>query len=141
MRASGVGVCVSLTLLLGGCASIIDGSSQEIAVNSNPAAADCALVREGAVIGRVNPTPGATVVKKTKHDIAVKCSKAGYQDATYLDHSGIEGSTWGNIVLGGGIGWAIDSASGSDNAYESPVNITLVPVGATEPPRPAQPAQ
>lgn len=38
------------------------------------------------------------------------------------------GATFGNIVLGGGIGWAIDSASGADNKYTSPVNITLVPV-------------
>ncbi len=29
---------------------------------------------------------------------------------------------------GGGIGWAIDSASGADNKYTSPVNITLVPL-------------
>jgi len=32
-----------------------------------------------------------------------------------------------NIILGGGIGWAIDSASGADNKYESPITITLVP--------------
>jgi hypothetical protein len=35
---------------------------------------------------------------------------------------------WGDgwqYHLGGGIGWAVDSASRADNKYESPVNITL----------------
>ena len=31
------------------------------------------------------------------------------------------------IILGGGIGWAIDSARGADNKYDSPINITLAP--------------
>ncbi|MFN4088863.1 MAG: hypothetical protein ACK4QW_07435 [Alphaproteobacteria bacterium] len=50
----------------------------------------------------------------------------------------------GNIILGGGIGWAIDSASGADNKYTSPVNMTLVPLSApppapqySHPPKPA----
>ena len=38
-----------------------------------------------------------------------------------------------NIILGGGIGWAIDSASGADNKYTSPVNLTLVPLDAPAP--------
>jgi len=37
---------------------------------------------------------------------------------------------FGNIVLGGGIGWAIDSASGADNKYDGVVNVTLVPASA-----------
>jgi hypothetical protein len=119
-------VLVSLTVT--GCASIIEGTSQEISINTNPAGADCALKRQDQVIARVNPTPAATTIKKTKHDITILCDKAGYQEATYLNHSGAAGATFGNIVLGGGIGWAIDSASGADNKYDSPVNITLVPV-------------
>lgn len=112
---------------LGACSSIIEGTSQEIVVNTNPAGADCALVREGVVIGRVNPTPGAVTIKKTKHDITIKCDKDGFEQATYFNKSGAAGATFGNIILGGGIGWAIDSASGADNKYDSPVNITMVP--------------
>jgi hypothetical protein len=96
-------------------------------VNTNPAGADCALNREGTTIAHVAPTPGATTIKMTKHDITIVCTKEGFQEATYLNHSGAAGATFGNIVLGGGIGWAIDSASGSDNKYDSPVNITLAP--------------
>jgi hypothetical protein len=118
-------LAVSLLTFTASCASIIDGTSQEVMINTNPAGADCALEREGAVIARVNPTPAATTIKKTKHDITIKCTKEGYEESTYLNNSGSAGATWGNIVAGGGIGWAVDSAAGADNKYESPVNITL----------------
>jgi hypothetical protein len=114
-----------------GCASIIEGTSQTITLNTNPPGANCALVREGIVIGRVAPTPGSVVIEKTKHDITITCTKEGYQEATYLNHSGAAGATFGNIILGGGIGWAIDSASGADNKYDSPVNMTMVPEPAS----------
>lgn len=122
-------------MLLAGCSSIIEGTSQEIIINTNPPGADCSLVREGISIAHVNPTPGATTIKKTKHDITIECVLEGYQKATFLNNSGAAGATFGNIVLGGGIGWAIDSASGSDNKYESPVNITFVPDEDDEKPR------
>lgn len=122
-----------MALGLGACSSIIEGTSQELLVNTNPQGADCALEREGITIARVSPTPGATTVKKTKHDILVKCSKEGFHEATYFNKSDIAGATVGNIILGGGIGWAIDSASGADNKYETPMTITLVPLGESSP--------
>jgi hypothetical protein len=125
------------TFCMSGCASVIEGTSQEILVNTNPASANCVLEREGNVIARVQQTPGGATIKKTKHDITIRCSKDGYQEATFLDHSGAAGATFGNIVLGGGIGWAVDSASGADNKYESPVNISLVPTTVAPAPAPA----
>jgi hypothetical protein len=121
---------------LAGCSSVIEGTSQEILVNTNPAGANCALEREGNVIARIPQTPGGATIKKTKHDITVRCTKDGFQEATYLDHSGAAGATFGNIVLGGGVGWAIDSASGADNKYDSPVNVSLVPATPTDGPAP-----
>ena len=102
-----------------GCSSIIDGTSQEIFVNTNPPGADCSLNREGIVIARINPTPAATTIKKTKHDMTIVCNLEGYHEATYFNNSGVAGATFGNIILGGGIGWAIDSAAGADNKYTS----------------------
>jgi hypothetical protein len=52
----------------------------------------------------------------------------------------VAGATFGNIVLGRAIGWAIDSASGADNKYESPVNLTLVPEVALQSPTAQAPA-
>lgn len=115
-----------LAILLSGCSSIVEGTSQEIVVNTTPDGANCAFLREGQVIGRINPTPGAVTIKKSKHDITIECTKAGYKKATFFNKSDVAGATVGNIIAGGGIGWAIDSASGADNKYTSPVNITLV---------------
>jgi hypothetical protein len=49
---------VAVSCALGGCSSVIEGTSQEILVNTNPVGADCQLVREGNVIARVATTPG-----------------------------------------------------------------------------------
>ena len=86
-------------------------------------------MRDGKVIGSVK-TPGGLVVKKTKDDIHVTCKEDGYQDSTGFLKSGIEGETWGNIILGGGIGWAVDSAAGADNEYPDHITITMVPATA-----------
>jgi len=121
--------------LMTACSSIIEGTSQEIVVNTSPSGADCGLERENIVIARISPTPGATTIKKTKYDMIIKCDLEGYHQSTYFNKSDVAGATVGNIILGGGIGWAIDSASGADNKYESPVNIPMVPLSE---PKPAQ---
>lgn len=114
-------------IALTGCSSIVEGTTQNLLVNTNPAGASCAVMREGVNIGTVPNTPGTVMVKKTKHDITVVCAMSGYQQATYINKSGAAGATFGNIILGGGIGWAVDSATGADNKYDSHMNITMVP--------------
>ena len=120
-------VLISAVSALVGCSSIVEGTSQDITVNTSPSGADCSLERNGIAIARVNPTPGSAYVKKTKDDIIIKCNKTGYKEASYFNKSDVAGATVGNVLLGGGIGWIIDSASGADNKYESPVNIYMVP--------------
>ena len=122
-----ISCAVVCLFVLSSCSSIIEGTSQEILVNTNPSGANCSLERQGVSIARIDPTPGAATIKKTKHDMTIRCTKKGYQEATHFNKSGSAGATFGNIVAGGGIGWAVDSASGADNKYDSPVNITLVP--------------
>jgi hypothetical protein len=114
-----------LALTLTGCSSVIEGRSQEIMVNTTPAGASCTLLRHDETLGTINPTPGSLYIEKTKYDITITCNKKGYETATYLNHSGVAGATVGNIILGGGIGWAVDSATGADNKYDTPVNISL----------------
>lgn len=120
-------------LLLSACSSILSGTSQEIAVNTDPNGAHCSLQREGVVIAEVPSTPGAVKVQKTKHDITILCDKDGYQQAAYRNKSGVDGMTLGNIVAGGLVGWGIDSATGADNKYDGTVNLRLVPLAAPTP--------
>lgn len=118
-------IITAAVLLLSACSSIVEGTSQELVINTTPEGANCELEREGQIIGRVNPTPGGITIKKSKHDITVTCTKAGYEKATFFNKSDVAGATVGNIILGGGIGWAIDSANGADNKYTTPMNINL----------------
>ncbi len=119
---------------LSACSSIVEGTSQQITVVTNPPGAACKFLRNAEILGAVNPTLGGLLVKKTKHHIEVVCEKDGYDEARYLNKSGIQEATFGNLILGGGIGWAIDSASGADNKYESAVNITLPAKGTAATP-------
>jgi hypothetical protein len=132
-------------LATAGCSSIIEGTSQEIAIETSPPGATCALYREDRKIGEISPSPGTLLVRKSKYDIIVVCVKDGYQQAIRLDHSGTAATTVANLVLSAGIGWAMDSVSGADNKYDSPINVTLVPTEAaaatseaTSPPLPAR---
>ena len=121
--------CSLALIALSGCATIFDGTTQTITINTNPSGADCTLNRNGAVIGHVSPTPASMNIEKTKDDITILCNKFGFEQATYLNHSGVAGATYADIIGGGLglIGWGIDSSTGSDNKYDSPVNMTLVP--------------
>lgn len=111
-------------LLLSGCSSIVDGHSQTLTFQSNPEGAECTLNRNGATLTKLT-TPGQFRVDKTKYDIHVTCSKEGYEDATHFIKSDIAGATFGNIILGGGIGWIVDSATGADNKYQEMNVITM----------------
>lgn len=108
------------------CASIVSGTEQVIEVTSIPSDAKCDLERLGKIIGTVPSTPGSVKVDKTKDDITVICTKKGYEETKLINKSGNEGSTLGNVILGGGVGWAVDSARGADNKYTSPVNVVLI---------------
>lgn len=120
----GLGLC--------GCAAIFDGTTQDIAVNTNPPGAKCDFIRDGGVIGTIASTPASLNIRKTKHDLTIRCSKDGFDDATYQNHSGVAGATVADAlggVMTGGVAWAVDSASGADNKYDGVVNISLSPKG------------
>jgi uncharacterized protein YceK len=117
-----VGVCLS------GCASIIKGTDQSIAVTTPPATgAECILSsREGNWTVR---TPGAVTVQKSKEDIQVRCTKPGWQDAVATIPSDFQGWTLGNILIGGVIGLGVDAATGAINEYPHAFQVPMVPLG------------
>lgn len=131
MKPLSIAALAGSLVLLAACSSITQGTTQDITINTNPADASCELARQGQVIGSVGNTPGTANVDKTKHDITITCTKPGYQTATYINDSGWESGSGSagialDVLLTLGISSAIDSATGADNRYESPVNITLI---------------
>lgn len=83
-------------------------------------------------------------MRKLKYDIMIKCDKAGYQQAQYLNHSGttalIAANVAADIILTLGVSSIVDSANGADNKYDSAVNISMVPVAPAAPLAAAAPA-
>lgn len=127
-RSFRLSALVALGFGLSACSTIVEGTSQDIQINTKPVGASCDLIRDGVVIGTVDPTPGKVKVKKTKQNIQVVCEKEGYRQSTQSNKSGFAGATAGNILLGGLVGVAIDAASGAANKYDPEVNIVLEPV-------------
>ena len=134
-RSKALGALGATALALSACASVIEGTTQQIEVNTNPPGADCGLYREeGIRIAAIQKTPGKALIQKTKNDIWIVCVKPGYQQATYLNHSGVAGAAFVNVIGGvftlgisTAIGAAVDSSNGADNKYDSPVNVAMVP--------------
>ena len=131
MKIHSLATIAALGTALSGCASVLDGTSQEITVNTSPLGASCVFYREGVAIGTVPITPGVLNVKRRKYDIEIKCDKPGYAQATYRNHSGTSAMIAGNIaadlILTAGISSIVDSASGADNRYDPVVNLSLSP--------------
>ena len=133
MKSKSMAGLGALAVALSGCVSVFEGTSQDISVVTNPGAATCVFEREGMNIGTIPSTPGKLTVRKNKYDITVKCNKPGYQEAFYLNHSGVSATIAANVaadlILTAGISSIVDSATGADNKYDSVVNITMIPIG------------
>ena len=116
-------------LVLGGCASITNGTTQEISVSSDPDIADCTLTREGASLGTVT-TPGKVKVKRDTRTIRVDCIKEGHEDGRVYMNARYDAATAGNIILlpALSIGMAVDQASGASHRYDEAVMVRLVPL-------------
>jgi hypothetical protein len=87
-------------------------------------------------------TPGSTNVHKTKNDLSIDCTKAGYAPAHLVAASRFGGTTAGNLIAGGVIGIGIDAASGANYHYDSPITVTMSADAASAPagaPAPAAP--
>lgn len=112
---------------LGGCATIVSGTTQTIGVNTDPEGADCQFTRKGKLVGRVNPTPGTVQMGKDYESVAVLCRKEGFDDTAGVIGSEFQAMTLGNILLGGVIGVVVDVASGAMMKYPETVTFTLIP--------------
>ena len=64
-------IALAALALLPGCAALINGPTQDIAVNSDPPGAHCTMMREKAVIANIPQTPAVVRVNRSQADIVV----------------------------------------------------------------------
>lgn len=109
--------------LLTGCASVVNGTHQTIAIETTPTKdAHCALENNKGK-WYVTNTPASVVVHRSYKDLVVTCEKPGYDKSTTTVKSKTQAAVLGNLILGGGLGAGIDTINGS--AYEYPLQIKI----------------
>lgn len=112
---------------VGGCATIMNGTHQDVMFQSEP---------EGAVIkilgGRDCKTPCELEMKRGR-DAKIAFDLPGYRPEYVYVQSRLGGSTFGNIIAGGAIGGVLDVSNGASNRlYPRPVYIRLVPESSSD---------
>lgn len=120
-------LAVAVLMGMSACSSIVEGTTQTVTVITDPPGATCNLTRGGAIVAVANPTPASVMVEKSKDNISIACTKAEHLDGAGALASEFEGMTFGNILFGGIIGVAVDSASGAMNKYPASVTIVMPP--------------
>jgi hypothetical protein len=89
------------------CASIMTGRHQDLPVVSNPA---------GAIVtisGMKQVSPAIFVLNRKEPMYFVKIEKEGYEPVEITLKRDVNGWVWGNVLLGGLIGLAIDMSVGA----------------------------
>lgn len=120
----GLVMIVFVISFLTGCATIANGSNQNIFVNSEP---DSATIFVNNV--QYGITPSTIPIDRDKESVVVTIEKQGYETNECVLNSSMNGWVFGNLLFGGIPGFLIDMIGGS--AYEfSPddINIILEPI-------------
>jgi len=139
MKVYSLAAVAAVGAVLFGCATIVEGTTQSVSVNTAPEqGAQCALVNsEGTWYVT---TPGTTTVHKTKTDLDVTCTKAGFQNGHVVAYSHFGATTAANVIAGGVIGAGVDAFSGANYHYDSPISVPLGPPVSAQT-APASPVQ
>jgi hypothetical protein len=116
-------------LALGACASIIEGRTQNVQVNTNPALqADCIFKDKKGQEYRAR-VPGAVTVNRGDGPLLVQCYVQGGKGDSIVEET-LEPWALGNVLLGGVIGIAVDGYTGAYQKYPDQVTITLLADGS-----------
>jgi hypothetical protein len=111
-----------------GCATIVNGTTQPVAITSTPSGPRVSV--DGA--DQVYTTPANIELSRGK-DHLLSFSLAGYHPETFTVIHSMSGVVAGYILAGGLIGWGVDAAIGAqDKLTPETVQITLNPLRQDE---------
>ena len=119
---------LALAPLIAGCASVIEGTTQPIAISTSPEiGATCTASNANGEWSIV--TPSTITVKKSRTVLKIHCSKPGWQDATYFavgkwSKAGFVGELVPYVGL---INYAVDTSTGAMMVYPSSATIPMKP--------------
>ena len=121
-------IAMAVFTALTGCATIVKGTTQSVALET-PGAAGAKCTLTSSAVGSVTlVTPASVVLTKGSESVRVVCKKECFDDGVGLIASGTEAMAAGNILLGGPIGLGVDAVSGAMNKYTEQNQITMIPI-------------
>jgi len=113
-----------ISMFLANCASFLSDSSQPLTVvTPDCPGATCTLTNSKGSF-HVKETPATISVRKAYGDLQVSCSKGEFKHEQAFESSAI-GAMYGNILVGGIIGGAIDAGTGKGFEYETRIENQL----------------
>jgi len=115
--------------LLAGCASITKDATQPIKIETyskeNKMLEDVKCVAKGEYGEVSSKTPGVVIVHRSGQNLEVKCEKDNQATGYGTLISRANGSMFGNILFGGGIGAIIDHNTGKAYTYPDWIRIIM----------------
>jgi len=111
--------------LLSGCASIVDGTTQSVLLDTTPVKGAHCTLENNKGAWSVPYTPGSISIHRSYEALHITCNKRGYDTAAKQVDSSTKGMAFGNVVLGGVIGGGVDAADGAAYDYPSQINVPM----------------
>jgi hypothetical protein len=134
MNKFSLSICFLSSFVLAGCASILSDSRYPVSISTDPPAALIEIKDQNGVVRHVGTSPTTAVLDSgsgyfTRARYTVTATKDGYNPATLPLQNSIDGWYWGNIILGGLIGFLIvDPITGAMFEIDNPVaTMSLAP--------------
>lgn len=117
---------------LSGCSTVLNGSNQLVKFNAGEVVgADCSATGgSDFAVDEKFVTPAEIQIPRSKKTLKIECNKTGYQTASKNVVGRAEGSTAGNILLGGPIGVGVDALTGAIYKYPDEISLPMISNGA-----------
>lgn len=128
LKTTALAVAILTSLFAQGCASITQGRTQSIAVQTTYQGSDlpgsqCKLQNDKGSWNVV--TPGQVEIQKSYQDLEIKCAAENGLTRQAKRESKSGAGMWGNIAAGGPIGAIVDRNTGAGFNYPESIIIPL----------------
>ncbi len=119
---------LALVVSASGCSTIVSSNNQSITVkamheNREIDASKCTLTNSKGQWTTL--TPQSVNIRKSFGDLTVECRKSQAFGSKTVKSSA-EGSTFGNILIGGGVGALVDAGTGNGYSYPDSIVIDMM---------------
>ncbi len=119
---------LALLVSTSGCSTIVSSNNQTVTVkamheNREVEGSKCTLTNSKGQWTTV--TPQSVNIRKSFGDLTVECRKSQAFGSKKVKSSA-EGSTFGNIIVGGGVGALVDAGTGNGYSYQDSIVVDMM---------------